>query len=409
MSCTCCDLTTPSFEPFIDPYSLDLLCPLDNQKKTFKLTVGTPRSGSPRKSRLQDLPIELYHNCLQYLDVGSITTLRSISQTTRSAIDSLLQYKVLYEHASNALRACLRTGIAPHIPLIRLHRALTTMECHYCKTSETPSINFSSYLSLHTGYRTCLFCVRNNPRLKSTEFKTLMPLCTNPRSSIHMTPLPILRTLPGLYNTRLDPGHVPPPPANLVLCSAIPTKPGRSFSEQERKAIFGNEDIPAVVHHPLVKACNESNINPATNYIGPDTPKQITHRYASVVSFPYVPPSKSGRDYGVFCTECVLMMRYREEQWTARQRRHHWHPILASKETVARITKAREMACRQYLVSEEAQNEVAKLDEEGRMMSLAAHLKTHVAVEDTVSAEWKAWRKEQKGPPLPLYHHNRFG
>lgn len=224
-----------------------------------------------------------------------------------------------------------------------------------------------------------------------------------------MTPLPILRTLPGLYNTRLDPGHVPPPPANLVLCSAIPTKPGRSFSEQERKAIFGNEDIPAVVHHPLVKACNESNINPATNYIGPDTPKQITHRYASVVSFPYVPPSKSGRDYGVFCTECVLMMRYREEQWTARQRRHHWHPILASKETVARITKAREMACRQYLVSEEAQNEVAKLDEEGRMMSLAAHLKTHVAVEDTVSAEWKAWRKEQKGSPLPLYHHNRFG
>ncbi|KAH7311916.1 hypothetical protein BKA65DRAFT_157505 [Rhexocercosporidium sp. MPI-PUGE-AT-0058] len=412
MSCTCCDDKAPTFEPFIDSYSLDRHCPLDNQKKRFKLAVGTPQCGSVLKSRLQDLPIELYHNCLQYLDIGTITTLRRVSQTTRSAIDSLFQYQELYEHAPNALRACLRTGIAPHIPLLRLHRALTTMECHFCKTSETPSIKFSSYLSLHTGYRTCLFCIRNNPLLKSTEFKSIMPLCTNPRTSIQMTHLPTLRTIIGVYNTPLESRHRPPPPATLVLCSAIQTKPGRSFLDQERKVIFGNEDIPAVAHHPLVKACNESNINPAKDYLGPETSKQITYRYASVISFPYVLPSKSGREYGIFCKECVLMMRYLEDQWTESQRTnfgHFGHLPLANDQTVARITKARELACRQYLVSEEAQNEVAKLDEERRMMSLAEHRKTHVAVENTVSADWKAWCKKLKGPPLPLFHHNRFG
>ncbi|PVH73384.1 hypothetical protein DL98DRAFT_519951 [Cadophora sp. DSE1049] len=406
MVCSCCDLTTPQFEPFIDPSSLQLLCPLDNEKRKFRLTVGTPRDGNAMQSTLQSLPIELYHNCLQYLDLQSITTIRRVSQTTRSAVNSLLQYKELYEHAPHALRACLRTGIAPHIPLLRLHNALTTMECHYCTTSDSSSFKFSSYLSLHTGYRTCLFCIRNNPLLKTAEFQTLIPLCCNPRASIVMTSLPRLRTLQGVYNTPLDPGNVPPPPTTLVLCSAIKTKPGRSFSGQERKAIFGNEEIPTIAHHPLVKAVNESNINPAVHYVGPDTPKQITHRYASVIAFPYVPPSRSKADYGVFCKECVLMMRYREEQWTRRQ--HRRVNPLASPRTIEVITKAREMACRQYVVSEEAQAEAVKLNGGRETMSHAEHKKSH-ATDTTLSSEWKAWRAEQKGPPLPLFHHDRFG
>lgn len=93
------------------------------------------RSIDWKDCKLQALPTELYQNCLKYLDVGSLTTIRRVSQYTRCAIDSLHQYKVLYEHAKHALRACLRTGIAGHIPLLRLHYALTSMECYYCKTS----------------------------------------------------------------------------------------------------------------------------------------------------------------------------------------------------------------------------------------------------------------------------------
>jgi hypothetical protein len=53
----------------------------------------------------------------------------------RNIIDSLPQYKELYEHVPHVLRACLAVGIADHIPLLRLHEALTTLECYYCKTS----------------------------------------------------------------------------------------------------------------------------------------------------------------------------------------------------------------------------------------------------------------------------------
>lgn len=191
----------------------------------------------------------------------------------------------------------------------------------------------------------------------------------------------------------------------MVLSSAIQTKRDCSFSDPERKLIFGQEGIPVVAHHPLVRKYDESNINPVADYAGPETPKQITHRYASVIRFPYVPPSKSKREYGVFCTECVLMMRYREHRWSVRSR----FGVLANEETVTRLTKARDMGCRQYVVSEEAHNEATTLDGESKMMSLAEHYKTHATMDDMQGKFWKDWRKRQKGPPLPLFHHNRFG
>ena len=68
---------------------------------------------------------------------------------------------------------------------------------------------------------------------------------------------------------------------------------------------------------------------------------------------------------------------------------------------------AREMACRQYVVCEEAQAEAGNLDGERKLMSLVEHMKIHAA-DTTLSLEWKAWRAEQKGATLPLFHHDSF-
>ncbi len=134
MSCSCCTpgLLVPGFEPFIDANKLDHCCRLDNLKGRFKNRMLRPEE---QKSHLQRLPIEVYHTCLQYLDIGTLTTMRGVSQYTRASISSLHPYKELYEYAPQALRACLSTGMGPHIPLLRLHHALTTTECHYCKQS----------------------------------------------------------------------------------------------------------------------------------------------------------------------------------------------------------------------------------------------------------------------------------
>lgn len=135
MSCSCCSGEThkkETFEPFIDPAPLAKRCKLDNGDKKFSLPmvgVGQVTDG------LQALPVECYQACLQYLDIATLTTMRRVSQFTRRTIDSLHPYRELYEHAPQAIRACLSTGVASHIPLLRLHNSLTSMECYYCKTA----------------------------------------------------------------------------------------------------------------------------------------------------------------------------------------------------------------------------------------------------------------------------------
>lgn len=158
-----------------------------------------------------------------------------------------------------------------------------------------------------------------------------------------------------------------------------------------------------------MKAIDESNINPTIDYVGPDTSKQITQKYASVISFPYVPPSKSTRDHGVFCTECVLSMRYREHKWMRKQRERRIMGLndTASMRTVDRINQLRRMACRQYVACEEAQKEGTVLDEKKRGMSITEHRKEHIGME--LSNNEKIWRELQKGPPLPLLGRDRFG
>jgi hypothetical protein len=137
MSCACCshDANTEIDEPFLQPSSLRHGCHLDNGAKHFKNAMLSPQNDDWNKCDLQRLPIELYQACLQHLDVGTLTTMRRVSQYTRHAIDSLYQYEELFNNAPQVLRACLSTGIAPRIPLFRLHDALTNMECHYCLQS----------------------------------------------------------------------------------------------------------------------------------------------------------------------------------------------------------------------------------------------------------------------------------
>lgn len=136
MPCACCDgrvHVSDAFDPFIDTWNLFQKCRLDNSLSKFKLPTIGPDSSGWELCRLQALPAECYQQCLQYLDLGALTIMRRVSQFTRLAISSLPQYRELFENAPQALRACLVSGVASHIPLLRLHHALTSMECHYCK------------------------------------------------------------------------------------------------------------------------------------------------------------------------------------------------------------------------------------------------------------------------------------
>lgn len=121
-------METASFTTCADTSNLAQHIPLDNKKNKFRGAIE-PTTG------LQALPIEIFQQCLRYLDIESLTTMRRVSQFARKGIDAMPQYRELYEHAPQALRACLSTGFASYIPLMRLHHSLTTMEGLYCKES----------------------------------------------------------------------------------------------------------------------------------------------------------------------------------------------------------------------------------------------------------------------------------
>jgi hypothetical protein len=131
----CSGLDSRPDRPFISSSTLAYHCPLDNPSRTFTFPAKGPGSVSWPLRGLQSLPLELYHACLQYLDVRTIVALRTVSQYTRHVVSSFHQYKELYEHAPHALRACLATGASISIPIWRLHHSLTSIQCYYCQAS----------------------------------------------------------------------------------------------------------------------------------------------------------------------------------------------------------------------------------------------------------------------------------
>ncbi len=119
--------------------------------------------------------------------------------------------------------------------------------------------------------------------------------------------------------------------------------------------------------------------------------------------------TKFTRDYGVLCTECVLSMRYHEDQWMRRQRERRLmrRNATASISMVDRINNLRRLACRQYVASEEAQQEAMGLAGEKGGMGITEHRKEHIGVE--LSGNESIWRELLKGSPHPFFGHDQFG
>ncbi|KAE9365159.1 hypothetical protein N431DRAFT_473238 [Stipitochalara longipes BDJ] len=423
MSCSCCshDSKEKTFEPFIDRFTLLLKCRLDNGPRRLRYRQGEvypyDREDS---SKLQSLPIELYQACLSYLDVATLTAMRRVSQYTRGAIDSLYQYQELYEYAPQALRACLCTGVGSHIPLRRLHHALTSMECYYCKISDDPQSTFGAYLSLYEGRRTCLFCLRNNPILKPVELMTLITLRCQKNSTLGTSPttsFPIITTIPGHYSP-ISSTAPRKPRTSLLRAYSITSHPEQTLNDKERLALFGNSRTAVTNHHPLISPADESDINPAANYIAPETPKQISHFYMSAIIFPYLPTSKTLVDYGVLCADCCLHMRYEEHRWKEEQRtrRMNGQDPTASLRTRDRINAARKKACRMYTTTLEAfqdhcsgEDSERKWKEASVQMTIQSHRASHGQGGLILSRGEVEWRKSVKGAALPLLGHDRFG
>lgn len=328
--------------------------PLDNSRKNFTLTMIGPDGEGWNNCQLQALPTECFQTCLQFLDIASLTRMRSVSQFTRSMIDSMPQYRDLYEHAPQALRACLVTGVAAYIPLLRLHESLITMECYYCKKRDPLTPSFGTYLSLFECHRTCLFCLRNNPDLLPVELATLIGLCCQRKCPIKsIDNYRLLGTIPGIYGPSSTPVNKR---SSLVRGPSVTTTDGAQLNDREQRLLFGKKESADIHHHPLVPPSDESDIRPSVHYVSPESPKRTILLYQTAVSFPYLTSGKQICDYGILCGDCNLHMRWEENRWTNEQlvrRSNHMDPS-ASDRVREFINGVRRKGCLTYSVSSEA-------------------------------------------------------
>ncbi|KAH8646370.1 hypothetical protein BGZ60DRAFT_521575 [Tricladium varicosporioides] len=405
MSCSCClaqsvILDRPR-QPYIDATVLAERCPLDNKRKSFSSPRLNPGSITWNESRLQSLPIELYQACLQHLDVQSLTNMRGVSQYTRFAIDGIYQYGEIYKHAPQALRACLSTEVACHIPLRRLHHALTSMECYFCKNLEDPKSRFGTYLSLYECRRCCLFCLRNSPELKQIELMAVMSLCTQRKGcSIRMLQgVPRLKMVPDSYGITRYRAFVS---KSFVLSNAVAAL-GMNLTDKDRRTLFGNDRTAVIYHHPLVHPEQESNIQPTLDFTPPDLHKLIAQTYMSAVPFPYLTSDRQHEDFGVLCEECLRHMLFQEDRWKQDQQRRRvagGSPI-ASERRRAFLNGLREKACQKYSKFDTTNKDAKSLalsrgQEYGpeTVTSIETHMLTHS--KEILSEEEKQWRTKRK-------------
>jgi len=259
------------------------------------------------------------------------------------------------------------------------------------------------------------------------ELVTLISLCCQRNGSIrNINNLPILRTITGSYTTELSgPLHTTPVfhRTSLVRGSSVSSTPGRSLTEKEHHTLFGNARTATIYHYPFLAKDEESDLRPTTNYVPPDTAKQVAHRYMSAISFPYLTTSRKTVEYGVFCGECVLHMRFEEHIWREEQtiRRMNFQDPSPTFRTRDRINNLRRKASKQYTESEDALNDARRRDrwnekvlmeevnedsQEGRL-SIQEHRLMHER-QQLSSAEIE-WRRTAPRPPLPRLPLQRFG
>ncbi|KAL2218245.1 hypothetical protein M432DRAFT_640344 [Thermoascus aurantiacus ATCC 26904] len=92
-------------------------------------TVIEPITLSPGEEKLYP-PINA--GILLLLDIASLFQFRQVNIRAREVVSALVEYRSIADHALGALRAVLRTGIAPYYTIRDFYTALCTRDCLLC-------------------------------------------------------------------------------------------------------------------------------------------------------------------------------------------------------------------------------------------------------------------------------------
>ncbi|KAI0881296.1 uncharacterized protein GGS22DRAFT_73341 [Annulohypoxylon maeteangense] len=147
------NLVPTLIEYTLDDSNLEIGCPLDNGRHLIH----------PRKSlgQLDMLPPELIAEILLSLDLPTLTTFRRVNCRAMCLVDSLPQYRLIFEQCPNVLRAIICVEAAS-FDCRTLFETLSTRKCGTCP-------RFGVYLYLITCKRVCHLCFDKYRSIPITE------------------------------------------------------------------------------------------------------------------------------------------------------------------------------------------------------------------------------------------------
>ncbi|KAI1378882.1 hypothetical protein F4677DRAFT_412309 [Hypoxylon crocopeplum] len=165
---------------------LETLIPLDNGRHSIQ----------PRQSlgQLDILPNEVTSDILLALDLPTLTRFRRVNHRAMDLIDSLRQYRMIYKHCANVLRAVI--SVDATYTCKTLYETLSTTCCKSCG-------QFGGYLYLITCERVCYSCFYLSPRYRPVEI-TFAPKCPEVVSTLELMHVPRVLSLPPSRGPKRD-------------------------------------------------------------------------------------------------------------------------------------------------------------------------------------------------------------
>ena len=153
-------------------------------------------SSSSTLGRLDQLPVELLYILLGLLDLRSISHLSQVCLRGHVVVRSFPIYRDLLKYASHALTVLGRTRSIRYHSATTLHTALSSQKCVSCRY-------FGAFIFLPTFERCCYECLSKNQSLWVAS-RPLVKKCFD-LDDHQIKEIPVLRSLPGLYQIGTQP------------------------------------------------------------------------------------------------------------------------------------------------------------------------------------------------------------
>ncbi|MBE3050145.1 F-box protein, partial [Candidatus Bathyarchaeota archaeon] len=243
------------------------LDPAETDPHRTSLVAPFPQAPAANLGALERLPLEILCEITRLLDIASVFSLGQVSRRGRQAVAAVPEYKLVAQHALDALRVVHRTGISKTFTVLEMYNTLRTRDCRLCG-------QFGGFVFLPEMSRCCYHCICKAPELQAISATRYHKYTGITVAKARKLGIPMVHTLVGRYSFDVD------------GCM-------RRFRLLAKPRMFHDDPYWQGIENSLMDQDTDND----------------TYRYMAVTSLPFFDPETLEAQHGVCCTGCHLSFR----------------------------------------------------------------------------------------------------